>query len=231
MTPYYEEPGITIYNADCRDVLPTLEPVDLAFLDPPYNVSLGTEKHSQRQSGYASIDDNMTDTNYAAWILNIFALISAVSNRIVATPGNSNQHLWEAPLWTMAWTKLNGCARTPLTRGQKMQHSCWEPVLIYGKLDLPPKSDVLNCPISFQSSADGHPCPKPLKLLKTIIGYTEEQPPQFSSAILDPFMGSGTTLVAAKELGRRAIGIEIEEKYCEIAVKRLKQQVLDFGGG
>lgn len=67
---------------------------------------------------------------------------------------------------------------------------------------------------------NNHPCPKPLRLFKWLLslhaGYT----------ILDPFMGSGTTLVAAKQLGRKAVGIEIEERYCEIAVERLKQGVL-----
>lgn len=69
-----------------------------------------------------------------------------------------------------------------------------------------------------------HPCPKPIKVWKKLLNSVSLR----EHIILDPFMGSGTTLVAAKELGRRAIGIEIEEKYCEIAVRRLAQEVLPF---
>ena len=67
-----------------------------------------------------------------------------------------------------------------------------------------------------------HPCPKPLSLWEELDKRMKD------GIVLDPFMGSGTTLVAAKELGRKAIGIEIEEKYCEIAVRRLAQEVLLF---
>ena len=68
----------------------------------------------------------------------------------------------------------------------------------------------------------GHPCPRPLNGMKYLVECF--CPP--SGLVVDPFMGSGTTLVAAKDLGRRAIGIEIEERYCEIAAKRLAQEVL-----
>jgi site-specific DNA-methyltransferase (adenine-specific) len=71
-------------------------------------------------------------------------------------------------------------------------------------------------------SNNGHPCPKPIKWAKILINKTKSQ------STIDPFMGSGTTLVAAKELGRKAIGIEIEEKYCEIAVRRLQQDVFQW---
>jgi site-specific DNA-methyltransferase (adenine-specific) len=71
-----------------------------------------------------------------------------------------------------------------------------------------------------------HPTQKPRRLMNALVSrYSKE-----SDLILDPFMGSGTTLVAAKQLGRRAIGIEIEEKYCEIAVERLAQGVLELNG-
>ena len=75
-------------------------------------------------------------------------------------------------------------------------------------------------------SADDHPTPKPLSLMSLFVRLHSES----GDLVLDPFMGAGTTLRAAKDLGRRAIGIEIEEKYCEIAAKRMGQETL-FGIG
>ena len=76
-----------------------------------------------------------------------------------------------------------------------------------------------------QAKKNGHPCPKPLRVWSVLMDRVSEQ----VDVVLDPFMGSGTTLRAAKNLCRQAIGIEIEERYCEIAAKRLEQEVMDFG--
>jgi hypothetical protein len=84
------------------------------------------------------------------------------------------------------------------------------------------RSDVFTfAPAKAQGSR--HPSPKPLDLMKELCGWMP------GSSICDPFSGSGTTLVAAKAIGKTAIGIEIEERYCEIAAKRLQQEVMDFG--
>jgi hypothetical protein len=114
----------------------------------------------------------------------------------------------------------------------------WTPVLCYGK-DLDgfgnvngvTKGDTIRISggagVGFMRSSEEakHTCPKPINLMKLVVNrFTPE-----SCSIIDPFMGSGSTLVAAKELGRKAIGIDIEERYCEIAAKRLRQEVLPLG--
>jgi site-specific DNA-methyltransferase (adenine-specific) len=215
--PYYEAGSITIYHGDCRDILPALRP-DLILTDPPYNVNLGKQHHSKRNAlgGYANETDQLLASEYQQLIDAVVA-VEAVK---IVTPGVVNQRLWPPPLWTLAWIKANGITRTPLTRGTKMCHNCWEPILIYGKLDRPPNFDTLSHAVSMQREAEGHPCPKPYALFQRLLNFTDAQ------VVVDPFMGSGTTLREAKDLGRCAIGIETEEAYCEIAAQRLAQEVL-----
>ena len=96
----------------------------------------------------------------------------------------------------------------------------WEPVLFYGMTEKAKRSDVW----TFNpEKPNGHPTPKPLDLWKSLITI-------LPGVVLDPFAGSGTTGRVAKDLGRKAILIEIEERYCEIAAKRMAQTVLPLGG-
>jgi len=210
--PYYQEGGITIYHADCRDVLPTLAvgSIDLVLTDPPYNVGL-------TRNGVAySTGDNISD--YQTWTRQWFAL---APRPLIVTPGMVNLAMWltiERPRWVCAWVKPNQCSPSALNG-----FNTWEPLLVYGRLSKPLGQDSWVMSIQTgQRDVGDHPCPKDPRFWRKLMVDTS-QPGQ---TILDPFMGSGTTLRAAKDLGRRAIGIEIEERYCEIAARRLSQQVL-----
>jgi len=206
MKPYYSHAGITIYHGDCREILPTLGPVDLVLTDPPYGIASiwkggsghGWSKARQDGPERNRWDDRPPDAETFALIIskgkdsiiwggNYFTL-PVSRGWLVWTKPERNFTLSEAEL---AWTSRDSVIRV------------WD-----GN-----RSDAGRI----------HPTQKTLGVMV----WSLSQFPQ-AKTILDPFMGSGTTVLAAKELGRKAIGIEIEEKYCEIAAKRLSQEVLCF---
>ena len=209
--PYYEHDGITIYHADCRDILPELPNVDLVLTDPPYGVG----------EPYGFFDD--TPERVQQLVASVIPMCIQKSKRVVLTCGTRQQHFYPPPTWVLCWLNKAGAGMNP------WGFTCWQPILVYGKdpyleRSLGSRPDVIEH--SETTVKLGHPCGKPEQFWKKLLlrGSVVE-----SDTILDPFMGSGTTLRAAKDLRRKAIGIEIEERYCEIAAKRLGQEVLEFG--
>lgn len=207
--PYYDEGGVTLYLGDCRDVLPSLAGIldDSAVVtDPPYGVGFGyTSSYVDNSEGWLAVRTTLAE------------LVSVHQAAVCM----SFARLWEMPAarWAACWFKPGSVRRSRIGGW-----STWEPVLLYGP-GWRIANDMIRLPdcTNHTPEAAGHPCPKPAQLFSWIIGGT------LANLILDPFAGSGTTLVAAKNLGRKAIGIEIEERYCEIAAKRLSQGVLNFG--
>lgn len=209
--PYYDKDGITIYNADCREILPFIGEFDLCLTDPPYNVGI--------EYGPGS-SDNLAREDWFAWARDWFNPCRKISETLLITgqarlPDYALIEPWK---WLLCWHKPAAMGRSPVGLCN------WEPVAMWGK-GSSAGVDVIVAPIIPDRAIDGHPCPKPFKWGTGFISLFPK-----ADRILDPFMGSGTTLVAAKQLGRRAVGIEIEEKYCQIAVQRLAQEVMDFGG-
>ena len=215
MKPYYDHAGFTIYHGDCMEILPDLEPVDLVLTDPPYG--LKRDKGFDGFGGFGKPiarrryeDDNWDNERPSK---NIFDEIVKYSALIFG--GNYFADILPPGTFWIVWDKLN----TMPTFGD-----C---ELIWTNLK---RKSIKKITYEYngllgKENARFHPTQKPLNLIIRVLEeYAKE-----SKKILDPFMGSGTTLVAAKELGRKAIGIEIEEKYCEIAVRRLAQEVLPFG--
>lgn len=156
---------------------------------------------------------------YADWDANLLPLpwlseARRIAPIVIFSPGNGSQYHYPKPDWTLAWFRPGSVQRAA---GGGFSH--WEPLLVYGRNPMP--FDAKTFPANGDGDSD-HPCPKPMKVWKWLI---KEASPD-GGLVLDPFMGSGTTLRAAKDLGRRAIGIEIEEKYCYAAAKRLAQKVL-----
>ena len=221
MKPYYQDEtaGITIYHGDCREILPALSKVDLVLTDPPYGVGLqGKRTKWDKSLSNTGYEADFKDTPEYIHMLVESVIVPLINNgvRVVLTPGV--KRMWEYP--TPAHTM---CIHYPSGAGiNAWGFTCWQPVLCYGKR--PNKKGSYPDAFSSVEAAEpnGHPCPKPIHQWTWLLDRVSVA----GDTILDPFMGSGTTLVAAKRLGRKAIGIEIEEKYCQIAVERLERERL-----
>jgi site-specific DNA-methyltransferase (adenine-specific) len=221
MTPYYEQSGVTIYHGDCRDVFMGVVPMTPAVFitDPPYGVELGTSDSRGAGHGLAKVGyENQADT-FSDWCqlvpVMLETCVQALSRGCVFT----GKHLTYLPQPAVV-----GGVYCPAGVGRNQWgYTNFMPVFFYGiqpTLQHGAQQTVLRS--TETASVNGHPCPKPEGWMRWLVNLVSEA----TDTVIDPFAGSGTTLVAAKRLGRAAIGIEIEEKYCEIAARRLQQEAL-----
>jgi site-specific DNA-methyltransferase (adenine-specific) len=239
--PYYDHEGITIYLGDCRDILPSLPKVDAVITDPPYSsggqyrgdrARSTTEKYVTAQyidrSEFSG--DNLDQRVFMMWsswwlsdaraICRDGAVLCVFSDwrQIPAMTDAIQISGW---VWRniATWWKP-GCRMIKGRFSSSAEYIIYATNGAHGSDGEKTIQNVFSFPTLVGESKE-HIAEKPIEVMRWILGVTPS-----GSIILDPFMGSGTTLRAAKDLGRRAIGIEIEEKYCEIAVKRLSQEVL-----
>lgn len=213
MTPYYEHGGITIYHGDCREVLPTLA-ADVVLTDLPYGI--GLDYGTEFEDTPAYLDELVVEA---------LPLMLAAAPVVAFTCGITNIWRFPPPRWVLCWYQTNAVG----SRGF-WGFNVWQPILVYGtdpylRLGLGARPDLVAtaAPNTGKDKKLGHPCPKPTESWVKVLHRVS---PAESDVILDPFMGSGTTLVAAKYSGRRAIGVDIDERFCEIAALRLGQEVL-----
>ena len=212
MKPYYEDDSVTIYHGDCREILPELSPVDVVVTDPPYGINY----QSARRTEHQRLGGIKGDDEFPKFIFEIqFNVAMFVFMRW------DNLSDVKKPKSFIAWDK--GCH----SMGD-LEHEFgrqWEGIAFYPgpehKFTKRPV-DIIRVP-RVSPSKLVHPTEKPPECITPLIES------HIGECVLDPFMGSGATLRAAKDLGRKAIGIELEEKYCEIAAKRMAQEVFDFG--
>jgi site-specific DNA-methyltransferase (adenine-specific) len=223
LKPYFEMDSIVIYHGDCQQILPQLnsESFDLALTDPPYLVS-----YSGRWGSDWGIIEGDTDQNWVSPVYRDLWRTLKPDSLCITFYG------WpSADVFFSAWyvTGFRPVSVLVLVKGNwglgyytRAQHE-QAYLLAKGHPKKPEAaiSDVFLCePIPQQL----HPNQKPLSAISRLISTFSSH----DGTIIDPFCGSGTTLVAARNLGRTAVGIEIEERYCEIAALRLSQQRLDF---
>jgi DNA modification methylase len=213
VTPYYQDDLVTIYHGDALEVREWLA-ADVLITDPPYGVggalSMSGFASEQRFGRQAWDDLDVRDAVIALWEEGRPAAIFGSPRRLDRRP-----RYREVPLiWDKGDMVAMGDTSFPWRATYELIYVSGQPWRGFRG------PAVLRWPhYSLKASEIGHPSVKPLPLMQSLILKSE-------GVVADPFMGSGSTLVAAKDLGRKAIGIEIEERYCEIAAQRCSQEVL-----
>jgi len=225
MRSYYEENGITIYHGDAREVLSSLPKCDLLLTDPPYKQSTGGGGMIARRETYRSIKP-LSEFD-PQWFISTLSTVGKSAHGYIFCSKDLlpeytvflSQSGWG---WdVLAYTKAN-----PIPTKNNKYLSDIEFLLFYreaGKCyfnnDAPFQFYSKVKRTTCASSEFGHPTEKDVDIIGQLIQVSTRE----GDLIIDPYLGSGTTLRAAKDLGRKAIGIELEEKYCEIAARRCNE--------
>jgi DNA modification methylase len=248
--PYYEQSGVTIYHGDCRDVAPTLAMFDAVITSPPYNLGASPWPHlghwkpgdsaggrSKWKNGsdagagiqYAEHQDAMPWAEYVEWQRDILTMLAAKAPVVFY---NHKPRVIGGRLWTplelipdtvtlrqiVIWARPGG-----LNFNQTAFVPTHEWVMVLAREEWRLKSkgaSGLGDVWEMAPERNPHPAPFPEALPSRALDASG------AMSVLDPFSGSGTTLVAAKRLGRKAVGIEVSERYCEMAAHRLSQATL-----
>jgi site-specific DNA-methyltransferase (adenine-specific) len=255
--PYYADESVTLYHGDCREITTWLE-ADVLVTDPPYGISWSTHgggrdlrNWSPRRPKKGIIGD--ADTSARDDVLTTWresckrcggtgrpgsfseaaflgecvtcdggGKVEGQSSRPAIVFGSPLKAPPEDTIQALVWHK-------PLDSGvvgaRFVWRRDWEAIYLLGDWPrvTPDRSSVLRSHGGMERYRNGHPHAKPVDLMESLI---MQAPP---GVVADPFAGSGSTLVAAVRAGRRAIGVEADEQWCELAAKRLAQGVLDFG--
>ena len=249
--PYYLDDHCCIIHGDCREILPTFPATsfDLVLMDPPYGhnnnngdlahrweEALGIHRRGQLVRGEARpiANDGPEANDLVRWafgesgrLLKPGCCCCCCGGGGGPDPQFARWSLWmdeaigfkQAVVWDKGGLGMGWHYR----RNYELMLVAEKPGAAGHWFGGSSQANVVRIP-GIKPAADDHPTPKPLSLMGLFVRLHSER----GDLVLDPFMGSGTTLAAAKDLGRRAIGIEIEEQYCEIAARRLSQEVLPF---
>lgn len=243
MTPYYADGTCTIYHGDAFDLLHNLDGIGAVITDPPYSSggAFRSDRAQQTSAKYVNTDtaayrpdfagDNRDQRSFLAW-----CTLWLNATRQASTPGAPVACFidWrQLPVMTDAiqaggwiwrgvavWSKRYG-RPNPAGFSSACEYVVWGTNGPASEQDGYP-AGVFECA---PPSERDHIAQKPEAVMRWVTRLARP-----GTVVLDPFMGSGTTLRAAKDLGCKAIGIDVDERYCEIAAKRLAQEVLDFGG-
>lgn len=247
-TPYYEDELVTLYHGDCVEVLPHLSDIGLVVTSPPYNLGTSLDdtpneamhdrgrpsrgpRKQRFTDGYDEHSDDMPLSDYYAWQTEVLSLSWAALSEDGAIFYNHKPRVQRGKCWlptdvvpaeailrqVIVWDRITkGLAFVP-----QAYNTGHEWILLIARPDFRLKSrsasaasDIWRFPPAKKDL--GHPCPFPIGIPTTAIATSS-----FTGPVMDPFCGSGTTLLAAKNAGIRSIGIEKSEHYCKKAAARL----------
>jgi DNA modification methylase len=222
-TPYYSDEQVTLYLGDCRQVLPQLDlTVDLLATDPPYGLDIG---YGRTALGVRHIEGDTDDQLLVGVLADCDHLMAPNSWASVFCGYTHSGKVQAAAVvagWTVKTVIVWDKAMPSLGEGIRNQHELAVLVKRGKPVETFTGGNVWR--ITRERGRPEHPHMKPQALMSRLVGYYS--PP--GGVVLDPFAGSGSTLVAAAMLGRKAVGIEFSEAYCELIVRRLGQPSLDF---
>ena len=221
MRPYYDEDGITIYHGDCQEVLPTLaERPALVLTDPPYGADIVRKNGHGAFKGQGRKVDNAPTHSYRPVLgddapFDPTHILALQAPSILWGANYYSDKLPPARGW-FVWDKENSgdfgdveMAWTNIDTAPRLFRHMWNGMI---------RASERNSPRT-------HPTQKPVALMRWCLVRANLKP---GALVLDPYMGSGPVGQACKEMGYRYIGIELEERYCEIAVRRLAQSVMNL---
>lgn len=209
MTPYYDDGTVTIYHGDAREVLPTLDRVDVVITDPPYSAG-------RNEAEFSATGNVAVCLRLASRLAPTMMVFGTSSGRGIEFIRSSVRDLPHNRVLAWHRTFVNSPAAGPWR---------WDLVLVHvfgrGSFGRPEKSSLIQTEgTQALAASTGHKSPVPTSVMAHL--YEPFAP----GVVLDPFMGVGASLLAAKRFGGRAIGIEANESYCEMAAARLSQEVL-----
>ena len=216
--PYYQDESVTIYHGNSAELIQVLT-ADVLITDPPYGVMLGDTVNGQSRAKNQATYTQFADSPEYLRDVCIPIIKGAIARTSRAALFCGNRNLWLYPPADEV-----GCWYVPAATSRgKWGFNTSNIILYYGSSPRAGIGDFANS-FSLQATSEKtiHPCAKPLKVMAWLVNKATKQ----GEIVIDPFCGTGGTLRAAKDLGHKVIGIDIEERYCEIAARRMAQEVL-----